>query len=167
MADWKSVLSSIAPTIATALGGPVAGGAVKYLAGAFLGDEDASEQDLQRAISTASPEQLARIREIDAKFKVDMERAGVDVFELETKDRQDAREMAEKKGLWPQMVLSVVYIAGYFGLIYLLLFGDVEIKQSVKEMSSILIGIMTTAIPMILQFWFGSSHGSKSKDSKK
>ena len=162
--SWKKIIGGIAPTIATALGGPLAGTAVKYLSGQLLGDENASEAELEAAIASASPEDLARLKEIDANFKVEMERIGVDIFELETKDRQNARDMAAKTTLIPQMILSVVYIAGYFGLIYLLLFGDVAIKNEIRDMAQILIGIMTTAIPMILQFWFGSSHGSKSKD---
>lgn len=165
--DWKNVLGGIAPTIAAALGGPVAGGAVKFLADKFLGDEKAGEHDLAEAIAGASPQDLAELRRIDAEYKIAMEKAGVDVFKLETQDRANAREMATKTSLIPQMVLSVIYIVGYFTLIYLLLFGDAEIKQSVGDLAKVLIGVMTTAIPMILQFWFGSSHGSKNKDREK
>ena len=164
--DWKNLLGSIAPTIATALGGPLAGTATKFLANHFLGDEDAPMEDIQAAVMGASPEQLAALKKIDADFKVEMERIGVDIFALEVEDRKSARDMAAKTSLVPQMILSCIYISGYFALIYLLLFGDVELKASISDMAKVLIGIMTTAIPMILQFWFGSSHGSKNKETR-
>ena len=50
MKDWKKVLGGIAPTIATALGGPLAGTATKFLASSLLGKDEASESELEAAI---------------------------------------------------------------------------------------------------------------------
>jgi hypothetical protein len=50
------LLGSVAPSIATALGGPLAGMATKALSQALLGNEDGSENDLQDALRMASPE---------------------------------------------------------------------------------------------------------------
>jgi len=66
--SWKKTLASIAPTIATALGGPFAGAATKFLAGKFLGDENASEAELDQFISTANPETLLAIKSSDNYF---------------------------------------------------------------------------------------------------
>ncbi len=66
------LLSSVAPSIATALGGPLAGLGVKALSKALLGAEDFSEEAVMDAIATASPEQLAAVKKIDADFKVQM-----------------------------------------------------------------------------------------------
>ena len=66
------LLGSVAPSIATALGGPLAGMATKALSLALLGNEEGSEDDLQTALRTASPEQLATVKKIDADFKVQM-----------------------------------------------------------------------------------------------
>ena len=68
--DWKSTLSAIAPTIATALGGPLAGAATKFLASELLGDESASIESIESAILNASPEQLASIKKLDNDFKI-------------------------------------------------------------------------------------------------
>ena len=49
------LLGSVAPSIATALGGPLAGMATKALSQALLGNEDGSEDDLQVALLASSP----------------------------------------------------------------------------------------------------------------
>ena len=75
------LLGQIAPTIATAIGGPVAGMAVKALAGALGLSQDASSDDVQTALMNATPEQLAAVKKIDADFKVQMK-------ELDIEDRK-------------------------------------------------------------------------------
>ena len=71
--DWKNTLAAIAPTLATAIGGPLAGGAVKFLSGKLLGD-DANIQDLEKLVTNASPDQLAEIKRLDNQFKLEMEK---------------------------------------------------------------------------------------------
>jgi hypothetical protein len=41
--NWKSIVKSIAPVLGTALGGPIAGGAIKMLSSALLGNENERE----------------------------------------------------------------------------------------------------------------------------
>jgi len=164
--DWKKTLSSIAPTLATALGGPMAGAATKFLAGSLLDDEAANEAELESYVLSANPDQLAHIKEIDSQFKLQMEQLEVDVFKLETTDRQDARNLA-KGDVRPQLILSAVFIIGYFSIVLSLLSGLIEIPEKQTQLLTMLIGVLTAAITGIIQFWFGSSHGSKSKDNKK
>jgi len=163
MSDWKNVLGSIAPTLATALGGPMAGTAVKFLAGHFLNDEDASVADIEAAIVCSTPEDLAELKRIDANFKIEMKKLGVDVYRIEVGDRQGARNMAAVN-MMPQIILSIIFVGGYFGLVYMLFAGHVVIDESIRDMSNILLGVLTANIPGIMQFWFGSSHGSKHKN---
>ena len=159
---WRKLIGSIAPTIATAMGGPLAGTATKFLAQELLGDEGATTGAIQNAILDANPDQLARIKEIDNKFKLEMERLGVDVYRLEVEDRKDARGMA-KSNMWPQIILSAVFIGGYFLVLYSLFSGNVKISAELKDISNILLGVLTASFPAIMSFWFGSSHGSKTK----
>jgi hypothetical protein len=165
MSKWKGLLKNLAPTLATALGGPLAGTATKFLAESLIGDKDAPEAAIEAAMMNASPQELARIKEIDSDFAIEMAKIDIDVFEMEVKDRQGARDMA-KVNMWPQIVLSTVFIGGYFGVIYMLFSGSIKIDPSIRDMSNILLGVMTANIPSIMAFWFGSSHGSKQKSSK-
>jgi hypothetical protein len=67
--DWKQTVRNVAPTIGTALGGPLAGTAVKLLADKFLGKQDATEAEVAAAIQGATSEQLIKLKEIDTEFK--------------------------------------------------------------------------------------------------
>ena len=161
--NWKKIVGNLAPTLATALGGPLAGTATKYIADKLLGNESATEADIEAFISGANPEQLAKLKEIDNKFAVDMAKLDVDVFKLEVEDKKSARQLAEKN-MWPQITLSVIFIGGYFALVFVLFSGKVTITDDIRDMANILLGVLTASIPSIMQFWFGSSHGSKTKD---
>lgn len=163
--DWKKTLATVAPILAGALGSPMAGAAVSVLAKEFLGDEAATEEDVAAAIIGANPEQLAKLREIEAQFKLDMKKLNVDVLKLEAEDRDSARGMAKLVGIAPQVVLSIVYNVGYFVILYQ--FINSAMNDSIgdwqKGVIGTLVGILTAAIPQINNFWFGSSSGSKNK----
>jgi hypothetical protein len=163
--DWKALVKNIAPVLGTALGGPLAGAATKFLAEAWLGKPDATEQELAEAIAGASPEQLVRLRELDNDFKLKMRQLDINVFELEVKDRSSARELA-KVDMRPQIWLSVIYTVGYFGCLYMFFAGDVAVPETLKSEFGMVLGVMTAAQIKIMDFWFGSSYGSKTKDAK-
>ena len=52
--DWKSIVSTVAPWIGTARGGPLGGMAVSAIADA-LGLSDKAEETIKQALSGASP----------------------------------------------------------------------------------------------------------------
>ncbi len=86
----KGLVGSLAPTLGAALGGPVGGAAASMLAD-VLGC-DPVPQKIERALAQATPEQLAEIKKAELDFEVRMKELEVDVFALETKDIQNARE---------------------------------------------------------------------------
>ena len=160
--DWKEILGGVAPVIAGSLGGPFAGAATKFLAGKLLGKEDADPSELESAILGASPDQLAQIREIDNDFKGKMAELGFKTEELHVRDRGSARDLA-KIDMRPQVILSTLYTVGYVVVLWSFMTGQVDIAASVKAEFNMVLGAMTAAQIQILNFWFGSSHGSKSK----
>ena len=162
--DWKKIVGTVAPGLATALGGPLAGLAVKAIGGALGLSEGASEDDVAVAVSGANPEQLLALKQADQAFKVKMRELYVDLERLAGQDRASARDIA-KVNMWPHIVLSTIYTFGYFAMLYLFMTGNVEIATSLKTEFSIVLGVMTAAQTMIMQFWFGSSSGSKEKDA--
>lgn len=163
--DWKSVLGSVAPLLGTAVGGPFGAMAGKLLGQALVGDENASEKQIQQALATADPATILKVKEAELKFQATMKELDIKEVDLHLKDTQNARDMAIKTTLVPQMVLSAIFITGYFILVFILFSGQIKIDDSIRDMSNILIGVMTANIPSIMQFWFGSSHGSKTKSS--
>ena len=163
--SWEKIVANLAPAIATALGGPLAGTATKFIAPELLGNEAATEKDIEAFMSSASPEQLANLKRIDNDFAVKMAELDVDIFSFEIKDRDSARSLA-KVNMLPQIVLSALFILGYFAIVAVLFSGAVVIDESIRDMSNILLGVLTANIPAIMSFWFGSSHGSKTKANK-
>ena len=98
-----------------------------------------------------------------------MRKLDIDVFKLEVEDRASARELF-KVNIWPQIVLSAIFVIGYFGvLFYLFKSKDVgsalsgENAEWLQGVFTTISGVLTAAIPQILGFWFGSSLGSKEK----
>jgi len=163
--DWKSLVKSIAPAIGTALGGPVGGLATKFLADKFLGNPDATPEEVEQAVLGASPEKLLEIKKLDHDFKVQMRQLDIDVFKLEVEDKASARDLA-KFNMKPHMILSAIYTIGYFVVLYVLLTGQIVIAAEAKDVFNQIIGILSAAQVTILAFWFGSSYGSKVKDSQ-
>lgn len=165
MKSWKAIVANFAPTVAAALGGPLAGTATKFLASQLLGDENAKDAAIEAALLSATPADLAKLKEIDNNFALEMSKLDVDVFKLEIDDRQGARDLA-KLNMWPQISLSALFIGGYFSLIFMLFSGEVVISENIKDMGNILLGVLTASVPQIMSFWFGSSSGSKEKTAK-
>lgn len=160
--DWKSLLGTIAPTIGTALGGPfgaIAGLAVKAALG--LGD-DADDAAMAKALEKATPEQLLAIQESEQRFKLDMEKLGVDVLRIDAEDRDSARKReVEVKDHIPA-ALAVIVTVGFFGLLGWLMLK--EPPTGSKDILNIMLGALGGAWASIVAYYFGSSVGSAGKD---
>lgn len=164
MSGWKDIVRNVAPALGTALGGPMAGVATRYIADAWLGDKDASEVDIAMALENATPERLIELKRLDSEFRLEMKKLEVDIFKLEVSDKADARKILGIN-IWPQIILSGLFIGGYFVVLALLVAGEVTLHEAVRDMTLLLVGLITREVPTIMQFWFGSSYGSKEKDS--
>jgi len=155
------LLGQLAPTIATAIGGPVAGMAVKALAGALGLSQDASSDDVQTALMNATPEQLAAVKKIDADFKVQMKELDIDLERIAAGDRDSARNMQMQTNDWIPRALAIMVTFGFFGILTWLLTKGVPPTGS--ETLIYMLGALGTAWTGIVQFYFGSSAGSKAK----
>lgn len=155
------LLGQVAPTIATALGGPLAGVAVKTLSNALFGHENASEDQISEAMASATPDQLAAIKKIDADFKVQMKSLDIDLERIAAGDRDSARQMQQNTKDWVPKALAIFITFGFFGvLIWMLVFG---MPKTGTEALLMMIGSLGTAWTGVMQFYFGSSAGSKQK----
>jgi len=161
--SWKKTLASIAPTLATALGGPFAGAATKFLAGKFLGDEDLGEPELDQFISTASPDLLLDIKNADNEFKLSMEKMGVDVFQIEANDKKNAR--AEHKHSYMPAVLSVGLSLVVAGIVYMLFY--LSPPEGSRDVLFMLLGVVIKEWGGAMQYWFGTTRSSANKDIRK
>ena len=161
--DLAKTLAGIAPTLATALGGPLAGIAVKAAVGAFGLNDDATANDLAKAVASATPEQLAALKKIDNDFAVQMRQLDIDLERIKSENVDSARKMQQATRSYMPAVLAVLITVGYFGILLGLLGG--MLKLSNNEALLILIGALSTAWGAVVQFFFGSSSGSQAKDA--
>jgi hypothetical protein len=156
MNDLISMVSKFAPSIATALGSPLAGMAVSALASRFNVADDV--EAVTKAIM-ADPEAEAKIKQLEHdKFKAI----------LADKDSARKREMAVvqsdsaptiNKIVTPALALGVTGLS--FVLFAVLIF--VEVKPEAKDILIYILGVLSAAVTQILSYYFGSSVGSKDK----
>lgn len=160
MDNWKAVLRSIAPALGTALGGPMAGTATKFIADKLLGNKEASESDIKKVIEGASPEQLSKLKEVDNQFQEEMARLNIDMVKLNNQDVQGARDLY-KVNIWPQIILSAIFVLGYFFVLFFLMENPDRLSHTsgVMGVFTTVLGVLTAAIPQIMGFWFGSHFG--------
>lgn len=55
--------------------------------------------------------------------------------------------------LYGQIFISVVFIAGYFIVLVLVLFGSIKIQVDFKDMALALIGVLTANVGQIVTTW--------------
>ena len=156
------LIGSVAPTIATALGGPVAGMAVKALSGALFGHDDATEDDIRTALANPTGDQLAALKKIDADFKIQMKSLDIDLERIAAGDRASARDMQKETKDWIPRALAVTVTIGFFGiLLYMLVYG---LPTTGNEALLLLLGALQTAWMGIIAFYFGASATDTTKD---
>ncbi len=158
---YISLIRAFAPTVATALGGPMAGMATKMLSETLLGKPDAGKSELSKAIMGASSEDMIKVRELENTFTLKMKEIGVDVYRLEVEDRKNAR--ANNKGDSTPAILGVVCFVGFFGILASLIF--LTIPQTSQAALTVMLGSLGTIVVQIANYYWGSSKSSSDKNS--
>lgn len=159
----KSIIATVAPTVATALGGPLAGMAAAILAD-VVGGGDAST--VEKAILSGNPDVMLKLKEADNTLVIRLRELDIEELAEGNRDRANARELF-KVNQGPQIWLSMLFIGGYFFALFWavsFLTETKEISETAKTVITLLLGVITREVPTIMQFWFGSSSGSKNKD---
>ena len=153
----KSLITIGAPLLGTAIAGPAGGVVAKMIADEFGGD--ATPENLAKVIGMAGPEQL---RDFEG------ERLGK-LIELANADTADARnrevEIAKVTGGrdWVQAFIAVTLTVGFFMMIGALFVVDVPGDN--QRILDLLVGALVGSFASLVGYYFGSSAGSKSKDS--
>lgn len=156
--DW---LAKIAPTVASAMGGPLAGMAVEFVTkklGIEGGTVESITQTLEEGKLTA--EQIMQLKQAEVELKAKEKELGVKFAELTVKDRADARAMQiSTRSLIPGL-LAMVVTSGFFGILWMLMSGEAVKSDALMLM----LGSLGTAWTSIIAFFFGSSVSSQGKD---
>lgn len=152
--DW---LKTIAPTVATALGGPLAGMAVSAIAKAI----GCSPDEVQDVISSGklTAEQVASIQLAELELKKQAQSMNLDFAKLIAEDKKSARDMQIATKSWIPPVMALGVTCGFFGILFGLMYGQIQHAPQID----IMLGSLGTAWTGIISFYFGSSAGSQAK----
>lgn len=155
MNELLKLLGSVAPALATIVAGPLGGAAVSAIA-SKLGVEDTVEA-VTKAIS-ADPEAALKLAQID-----------LDKLKAEYANTADARAMQvaalNQSDIFSKrftMYLTVFWSVSAVAYVGFITFGVIPDKN-IRFADTILGFILGTVVATMLNFWFGSSIGSKEK----
>ena len=153
--EW---LKQIAPTIATALGGPLAGMAVSAISKAIGVDEKDVGDLINNNKLTA--DQIAQVKLAEIELQKQANELGLNFAKLEVDDRKSARDMQVATRSWIPPLLAAAVTAGFFGILSMMLLGKVDSNNQAILM---MLGSLGTAWTGIIAYYFGSSAGSQAK----
>lgn len=161
-----NLVRTVAPTIASAVGGPLAGMATRAISEALLGKPDGSEQELADAAAKASPDQLLALKQAENDFAVKMRELDIDLERIANQDRDSARHREIQTKDWMPRILAFVIVAGFMLTVFLVLLGHVEGMRDPLMATTVgtLIGFVSAKCEQVVAYYFGSSAGSKAKD---
>jgi hypothetical protein len=167
--DWKATIGAIAPGLATALGGPLAGAAVKVIADKVLGRPNATEADVAAALAsgTLSGDQIVALKAAEHSFQVEMAKveqaSQVAAIEDTRSARQQTVDLAKEQSsiAWGAPVVSTLIVAGYFFCIYRLFIVQADLPANAFQLLNVMFGALSIAFGQVCNYWLGSSAGSR------
>ena len=153
--DW---LKSIAPTIFTAISGPLGGLAYEAVSKAMGVTQDDAKTMLESGKMTA--DQIAAVQQAELALKAKALELNLDFESLAVQDRASARDMQKVTQSVVPPVLAFAVTFGFFGILTGLMLGYAKTSNELLVM----LGSLGTAWTGVIAFYFGSSSGSQAKD---
>jgi hypothetical protein len=161
--NWLDTLKQIAPTVATCLGGPLAGAAVSAM-GDIFGMSSPTKDNIAQLFKDGqiTPEHIAELRRLELSYQNEEKERGFRYAELTYKDTDSARQMQISTQSYIPATLALLVTLGFFGIL-----GFLVVNSAYKPTEPLLVmlGSLGTSWTMIVGFYFGSSHGSQNKDA--
>ena len=152
------LLKSLAPTIASAAGGPMAGMAVK-MAAKKLGLPDTATANEIEDLIEREPDKAVMVREADKDFKNRIREMEIDLesFKTEVEDRKDARENFATD--WTPKVFSVLTLLLYGGFVMIVTLMPHD--QNDETIISLVLGQLSGILGTAAAVFYGGSSGKK------
>ena len=154
--DW---LKTIAPTIATALGGPLGGLAYEAVSKVLGISQDDAKKMLDDGKLTA--DQIASVQQAEIALKAKAQELNLDFEQLAVQDRKSDRDLQQNTHSIIPPTLAIIVTLGFFGILVGLMMETFKTSDALLLM----LGSLGTAWTAIMSFYFGSSAGSQAKDA--
>ncbi len=162
---WKETIGQLAPTVATALMGPLGGVAVNAI-GNILGLDSATQSQISAAIENGqmTPEHVAEIKKLEMQYQNDEKERGFKYEELAFRDRDSARTNNTLGGVQHHIFyLSLLLLTVTLGSEVWVLFNGYPSTISDIVVGRVL-GLMDSVALLVLSYWYGSTNGSMKKN---
>lgn len=164
MSNWTDTLKTLAPTVATALLGPLGGAAVSAIGG-ILGVSQPTQKTIADIITSGqlTSDQVAALKTLELQYQNDEKERGFKYAELAFQDRDSARKANVAGGVQSYLfLLSLLLLLLTLGTECVVLFHGAP-----KDVPDIIIGrvlgLMDSVAMLVLSYWFGTSQGSAEK----
>lgn len=168
--DLKDFVRKVAPTVATALGGPLAGGVVTGLSQIFLGTADGTVSDIAAVAANGqlTGEQITELKKLELTLKAEESERGFRYADLEFRteqlflaDVQSAREreIAVKDNM-PQIITAVAFAVYVMEFIFFAS-GNMPSDEFTKALITRAFGTVDGILLGCVAYFIGSSRGSK------
>ena len=115
---------------------------------------DNNPASLEKAIATATPEQLLEIKKAEKDFEAKMKALDVDLYKLETQEKQDARKTFSKD--WTARIIGIAMVGGFLGYIFLVTLQPPE--QNSEALINLVLGYLGGLASAVISFYFGASN---------
>lgn len=156
--DW---LKQIAPTVATALGGPLAGIAVSAVSKA-LGISEETRENVFKALQAGqmTPDQIAALKQAEMELQKHEKELGFRFAELDVRDRESARNRESTVRDSTNRVLAYTVVGAFIAMVGSTLLGYAKVDS---VLAGTLVGYLSAKAEQVLAYYFGSSVGSQQK----
>ena len=148
----KQVVGAVAPTLGTALGGPMGGMAANVIS-EVLGVPN-TPKAIEKAVQEATPAQMLELKKAEQNFELQMKELEIDVFKLEIQDKQDARGKFSKD--WTARIMGIATLGGFLGYIFLVTIQPPE--QNSEALINLVLGYLGGLASAVISFYFGASN---------
>jgi len=157
MLKLGSLLKTLAPTVAEATGGPLAGMAVKMVA-SRIGSPNASVEEIEKILET-QPEKALLVKQADGEFqnKLKEMELNLESFKAEVDDRKDARKTFGDDPI--PKIFAMVALIGFLGYVFMVTIQPPDANDD--GVVNLILGYLGGLVSGISAFFFGGSNGKK------
>ena len=152
------LLKSLAPNIASAAGGPLAGMAVKMVAAKLSLHESTTANEIEDLIER-EPDKAVLVKQADEDFKLKIREMEIDLesFKTEVEDRKDARAAFSTDLTHKLFSVLTLLLSGAFVLMVTMMPHD----QNDETIISLVLGQLSGILGTAAAFYYGGSNGKK------
>ena len=120
----------------------------------FAKIETKNGHEKNKAFAVASGIKVREIKKAEKDFEAKMKELDVDLYKLETAEKQDARKTFSKD--WTARIIGIAMVGGFLGYIFLVTLQPPE--QNCEAMIILVLGYLGGLASAVISFYFGASN---------